>query len=126
MSTAYVDSRDIRIAENKKRREKIVRRQWAILITAVVIAAIAFTILFINLSMVLHAQSEPAHFKYYTSITVSAGETLTDIADRYYSDEFKSIEAYISEVRSINHIDDNDKLYAGTDIIVPYYSEIFK
>ncbi len=96
------------------------------LIASVVVAIMIFIILFLGVGMVLHAQSEKTRFKYYTKITVEAGETLTDIAHKYYSDDFKSIEDYMNEVCSINHFEDSEKLYAGTDIIVPYYSAEYK
>ena len=126
MDAANFDYRENRIRENKKRRERIVRRQWAMLITSVIVAIIIFIILFLGAGMVLHAQLEQMRFKYYTKITVEAGETLTDIAHKYYSEDFESIEEYMNEVCSINHLKDSERLYAGTDIIVPYYSAEYK
>ena len=58
MDAANFDYRENRIRENKKRREQIVRRQWAMLITSVIVAIIIFIILFLGAGMVLHAQSE--------------------------------------------------------------------
>ena len=49
------------------------------------------------------------------------GDTLTSIAGKYCSKEFKSREAYIAEVKSINHMTD-DKLVTGDYIVIPYYS----
>ena len=69
--------------------------------------------------------------KYYTSITVQHGDTLSSIADRYLSDknisqEYKSADSYINEVCAINHLDEDDMIFAGENIIVPYYSYEFK
>ena len=66
------------------------------------------------------------NFKYYTSITVSYGESLWDIADEYIDyDEYKDKNAYIAEVCSINHIEAEDSIKAGQDLVVPYYSSDF-
>ena len=63
-------------------------------------------------------------FKYYTSVTVEAGETLWSLADEYIDyDYYKDKNKYISEVRTINHLDDDYTIIAGQTLIVPYYSE---
>ncbi len=123
MNAAYSAYREIKIAENKKRRMRIVRRQRMMLAT--VLALFIFIILFFSLTRVIQANSEKGRFKYYTSITVHSGDTLNSIAGEYYSEDYKDVQAYIDEVCSINHIKD-DVIYAGENIIVPYYSEIYK
>ena len=124
MDTAYMADREIRIAENKKNRMQIVRKQQMIL--AIVIAVVLATTIFLGAAFVTNAQSEGGSYKYYTSVTVSYGDTLTDIAQKYITKEYKDTEAYIREVCAINHLESEDSLLAGTDIIVPYYSEEFK
>ena len=63
-------------------------------------------------------------FKYYTSVTVEAGETLWSLADAYIDYEnYRDKNSYISEVRSINHLDEDGSLMAGQVLIMPYYSE---
>ena len=64
-------------------------------------------------------------YKYYTSITVQGGETLWDIANAYMSDEFSNVQKYIDEVKNINRLKD-DRIYAGEELIVPYYSCEYK
>ena len=61
-------------------------------------------------------------FKYYTSVTVEAGESLWDIADSYMDGHYDSRDNYIAEVCSINHLDENGTVMAGQTLIVPYYS----
>lgn len=61
-------------------------------------------------------------FKYYTSVTVEAGESLWDIADDYIDGHYDSRDNYIAEVCSINHLDENGTVMAGQTLIVPYYS----
>lgn len=63
-------------------------------------------------------------FKYYTGITVENGDTLWDLADEYMDDaHYGNKASYISEVRSINHLDENCSIKAGQFLIVPYYSD---
>ena len=65
-------------------------------------------------------------FKYYTSITVGAGESLWDIADEYIDyDFYKNKNSYIAEVQSINHLNEKGTIVAGQTLIVPYYSSEF-
>ncbi|MCM1190947.1 MAG: LysM peptidoglycan-binding domain-containing protein [Butyrivibrio sp.] len=65
-------------------------------------------------------------FKYYTQITVEAGENLWDIAEEYIDyDFYKDKNSYIAEVRSINHLDADGSVAAGQSLIIPYYSPEF-
>lgn len=70
--------------------------------------------------------SDDIAFKYYTDITVAAGDTLWDIADEYIDyEQYKDKDSYITEVRSINHIAEDASIRAGQNLIVPYYSHEF-
>lgn len=61
-------------------------------------------------------------FKYYTSVTVEAGESLWDISSTYMDEHYDSRDSYIAEVCSINHLDESGSIRAGQTLIVPYYS----
>ena len=61
-------------------------------------------------------------FKYYTSVTVEAGDSLWDIADNYMDGHYADRDSYIAEVRSINHLDEAGTITIGQTLIVPYYS----
>lgn len=62
-------------------------------------------------------------FKYYTSVTVEAGENLWDLADAYMDyDYYKNKNSYIAEVQHINHLDESCSIVAGQVLILPYYS----
>ena len=124
MDAAYTAYREIRIEENRKRRLRIVRRQRIIL--ALVIALIVFAFAFLGCRLVLSAHSENARFKYYTSITIHSGDTLSSIADDHISPEYKNADSYIREVCAINGLDEDGKIYAGENLVIPYYSEEFK
>ncbi len=64
--------------------------------------------------------------KYYTGITVNAGDNLWSIADQYIDyTQYKDKIAYINEVYSINNLENESEICAGQRLIVPYYSEKF-
>ncbi|MBR6923678.1 MAG: LysM peptidoglycan-binding domain-containing protein [Oscillospiraceae bacterium] len=65
------------------------------------------------------------YYKYFTSITVQSGDTLSTYADIYNTAGIKSDEEYISEVCTINDID-KDHIVSGQKIIVPYYDKEFR
>ncbi|MBO6240884.1 MAG: hypothetical protein J6O61_08680 [Butyrivibrio sp.] len=124
MNEAYMTYREIRIAENKKRRLRIVRRQRITL--AVIIAFITVLATLFTVSLVIEARSEAVKYKYYTSVMVHSGDTLESMAAGYITDEYKTSADYIREVCDINNMNDGDSILAGEYIILPYYSEEFK
>lgn len=118
---------EVRIRENKIRRQKIVRRQYFTIISLVTV--ILFLAIFFGFSLLSDAQSEDfvTDYKYYKSVTIHAGDTLTDIARNYYNaDKYKSIDQYISEIEDINQLVNTSSINAGEQLIVPYYSTEFK
>ncbi len=124
MDAAYMAYREIRIAENKKRRLKIVRRQRIAL--ALLTFLIVFGIAFIFATLLIKAQDEREPFKYYTQIEIHSGDTLESIADKYLTDAEDSRQHYINEIISTNNLDDDGSILAGDTLIVPYYSKEFK
>ncbi len=120
MDASYIQYRETRIAENRKRRLRIVRNRRIAL--ALIIAVLFFTTSFIAAVLMSKASSDDVSVKYYTQITVRRGDTLSGLAARYMSDDYKSTGSYINEVRSINHMSEDDELIAGTNVVVPYYS----
>ena len=64
------------------------------------------------------AADETSAYKYYTSIQITPGQTLNDIAGIYMTDDYKDTSAYIEEVCMINHIFPHE----GEYLTVPYYS----
>lgn len=108
----------------KERRVKQLRRRFALFSVTVIMAAL----LAISYSTIFaHAKSEEdIRYKYFTSIQVEYGDTLSSIAETYLSDQdnYASVSEYIEEVVSINHLKD-ETLLAGQYLIVPYYSAEF-
>jgi LysM repeat protein len=125
-STGLVDS-EVRRYNNKLRRQKIVRRQWAILtIIAGILVGLA-VVMATTLLSEARSSADDIEYKYYTVVEVASGDTLWDISSRYMTTgHYKDMNDYISEVSSINHLSDDYKISAGDFIVMPYYSAEFK
>ena len=62
-------------------------------------------------------------YKYFTSVTVNADDTLWDIANEYsYKEQPKT---YVNNIMSINNMTD-ETIYSGQDLIIYYYSDELK
>ncbi len=123
----YYSRSEVRIRNNRIRRQRIFRRQ--IITVSFLISLLIFLFVFLGTSFMSDAQSDDfvPQFKYYSSLTVHAGDTITDIASVYYSeDNYDSLSEYIAEICTLNHISDSNKLRAGEALIVPYYSSEYK
>ena len=123
----YFSESEIRIRNNKIRRQKIYRRQ--VIMLSLTVAFLMFMIMFIASTLMTSAQSDEAVFeyKYYKTVTVHSEDTLWDIASANFSSEhYSNMNGYINEICNINSITDKDSLKAGEALIVPYYSSEFK
>ena len=106
-----------------RERRKIQRRKLQIRAAAALLSLLIFHFTPQN----TQADSEPKAptYKYYTSIRVSSGDTLWDIAKEYRTEEYSDISSYIAEVREINHLSSN-QITDGMYLCIPYYSEEYK
>ena len=59
------------------------------------------------------------------TVYVDRDTTLWGVSQKYISDEYTNIRAYMEEVKSINHLPDDQLIY-GTTICVPYYSDEYR
>lgn len=59
--------------------------------------------------------------KYFKCVDVEYSDTLWSIAEENMSEEYASVEAYITEVKNINGLT-SDKIYSGATLVVPYYA----
>lgn len=108
----------------QKRRKQIQRRIYTMIATICMIVVCAVS--FHGIRSVASNGENQLKFKYYTQVTVAYGETLWDLSDCYIDyEEYKDKNAYIAEVRSINHLSDENGVRAGQTLIVPYYSYDF-
>lgn len=55
-----------------------------------------------------------------TSVQIEEGDTLWSLASEYYTEEFSSITAYITEIKRMNGLD-SDVLYAGSYLLIPQF-----
>lgn len=118
-----VDIWETRIRENKEKRRAELRKHIFQLVFALVF--ICLVIFGVNsiISKAASAKEAEVSYKYYKNICVEAGDTLSSIADSYADDaHYPTIESYIKEVRFMNHLEEEDKIYAGDYLIIPYYS----
>lgn len=107
------------IIESKKRRNRELQRSFLIIILSALLI-IAMTLLFFGTKSQA-AERRPAPVKCYASVQIGSGETLYSMAERYYSSEFRSVDRMVSEIKTINNMD-NDQVTSGLYIIIPYYS----
>ena len=116
-----MDDRELR-SYRRALRLRRARRQKIMTASVAVFAAICM-VLICSLSYRAIKSNASSGFKYYTSITVEAGDTLWDIANKYMdSSVYRSLDDYMDEIREINSINYN-RIYNGQQLIIPYYSE---
>ena len=124
-SVYYMTDSELRAYKRRKRRQRIIRNR--ILTLLITISMIAFlTIFYHSINSSANTGADELKFKYYTQITVSKGETLWSIADSYIDyTMYKNKASYVSEVKSINCLNDCDDIKSGQVLVVPYYSTEF-
>ena len=107
----------------RNRKRQILRRSLATVFSfcVAVIAAISCHTIISS----AYTSDMPESYKYYTSIVVGYGDSLSSIAQEY-ADEHYTISEYISEVRQINHLKEDETIDAGSYLIVPYFSNEWK
>ncbi len=113
-----------RIYLNRIRRKRQLRRRMiiaGIILCLLMIFGVPGTVFLSRAS----AEEPAVSYKYYTSILVYPGDTLNSIAGTYADSHYKSLDAYIEEVRMTNHLPDDD-IRAGEYLVVPYYSSDYR
>ena len=106
-----------------RRRKKMVRN---LLKLTVISGMLMAAILFFVLKSPVQAREEARYYKYYNTVRVEKGDSLWGYAKLYSCGSNKSVDAYIDEVCSINHIAKNATLRTGTTLTIPYYSTEYK
>lgn len=113
-----------RIRNNRIRRARQLRRRIFI---ASITLCLSLAAGMIGCSFLSSAQDEEhiISYKYFASVMVQPGDTLSSIAREYMDEHYDSVDAYVSEVRFTNHLLDDD-ICAGEYLILPYYSTEFR
>ncbi len=99
------------------RQKQVVTRKLGLLLSTLMIAVVLSV--FVS-GLGSKAKAADNYHKYYTSIAIMPGDTITEYYNTY-GEHYKNSSDYIEEVCMINSIDADD-LKAGNYIIVPYYS----
>lgn len=106
----------------RERKEYYKRKRiWMMVLGILLIAVIFMT----KVSVAGASSEKDGRYKYYTSVYVDRNVSLWTISEKYISEEYADTQAYIDEVKAINHLMD-EQLEYGTTICVPYYSDEFK
>ncbi len=111
---------EMRILNNKIRREKELKRHIMLLGLSLILFVIVAVLLFSTKSEASDG-SEAVLYKYYRSVQVNSGDTLWSISMDYEENGYLSSKEFLSELKFINNCDENSSLKSGNFIIVPYY-----
>jgi len=107
-----------------ERRNRMIRKYSVRFLIAVSFILTVANIIFF-LSKPVNAKEEKPMIKYYTSVEVKQGETLTSIA-KEHTLGYSSVSDYIEEVKFMNSLKDVNDIRAGQKLYVPYYSTEIK
>ena len=67
-----------------------------------------------------NVKDDPVRCKYYKSIQIHSGDTLWNIAEEYITEDYESVNAYITEVKKINKLS-SDQIQDSQYLTFPYY-----
>ena len=110
-----------RIINNRIRRNRQLRQR--LLLSALVIVLFVILAFFLS-STKSHASNDVALYKHYKSVQIGAGDTLSALSAVYVNPSYNDTDSFIQEVIFINNLSDDEHLYEGNYIIVPYYDTI--
>ena len=107
----------------EKRNRIIKKLAWKVGVVLLLVIGIVVGILVFSNSA--KAKEEKVYYKYYTSIEVMPGDTLTSIA-KDHLEGYNSVSEYIDEVKYMNSIRNANSIRAGQILHIPYYSTEIK
>ncbi len=118
--------RNVIIERARQRRIREKRRKAARLAAALIAVILIGNFALSIRSFANERNGEAASYKYYRTYTVESGDSLRRIAKENMSEHYSSVDKYVSEVVSINHIVSASDIYTGQTLIIPYYSSEVK
>lgn len=114
-----------RVSNYRKRRQQL--RMKSIISIATFMLSILCVFMTSGLSTNARSISDIQEYKYFMSYELEYGDSLWSIAEEHVdASYYSSVEAYIDEICIINAISEDTKLYAGMNLIIPYFSTEFK
>lgn len=87
----------------------------------IVFALFAISALIMVFNIRSSAENKNPTYKYYTSFKVEDGDTVWSIAKEYYTVDYKDMNEYIYEIKSMNHLSDELTIHEGAYLTIPYY-----
>lgn len=120
-SLAYNSAAEIRIRQNRARRNRELKRR--LLIAAFSFVLLITLVILFCVKSDAHEADKVTYFKYYKSIEIEPGDTLWSIADVYVNPEKNNKNSFVKEVCYINNIDDASAIVVGDHLVIPYYDE---
>ena len=98
--------------------ERIVRNRKIMLAIGIIISIIIAFMLYSNRAV---AENSRPVYTYYTSYEIQSGDTLWSIADQFMTPEQSDKEAFIDNIKKLNHIG-GENITAGKYIVIEYSS----
>lgn len=111
------------------RRERLARKERAAYLRRARALACMLTVAFLVIGTIaanaIIAKAGDGHkeryVKYYTSIMVQKGDTVSGIAAEHLGAGYESIDELVKEIGFINGLDDTYTIQSDTILIIPYY-----
>lgn len=109
-----------RIINNRIRRNRELKRHIIILIISIILF-FSLILFFNTVKSIASDGNDEVLYKYYTSVQITSGDTLTSLSGKYAAKGFDSNKDFIDEVIYINNLDENATIYSGQCLVVPYF-----
>lgn len=124
-ATYTMTNRDLLRFKKYLNHKKILRRRFALAILGIFLVLL-FVFSLNCLNTEASEELPETTYKYFTYHTVAPGDSLWSMAEEYIDYNFyNNLDEYINEVKEINHLSDST-IKAGENLVVPYFSNIYK
>lgn len=121
-----MSKKEIKYRAKQRRARENAKRRMILLLATVLLVTIASMIFGSSFSSAQdQATGENGSYKYYKSISIKKGDSLWSIAKEYRTNDYDSTEAYIQELREMNHLT-SDTIHEGQHLVVAYYEAEYK
>lgn len=110
----------MRTQKRMNRQQQVIKQK---IVVAVILTALIMICSIFYRSILSDAHGnrteDPVDYKYYTSIQVESGDTLSSIAKQYRSASDESTYDYIEQLKEMNHLS-SDEIHEGEYLMVAY------
>ncbi len=102
--------------------ERMIKHKLIILVIVLQILFFIVCMTVILKQLIFHSGCKENEYRteYYKSVRICAGESLWEISNRYYSEEYQSLHLYIQKIMKLNNLFD-ENICSGDYLIIPYY-----